>query len=237
MKQHAEIGNNLTGAMTAPERIEQMRAATEERSPSATGSPHDVAATRIAYAELGFPLGSVPPLARDVEDAAEVLFIDKLGERLAFERSGTRLYEAVISKYDAYGSFDGGPTREELVHILEEEYAHFRMLCEVVEELGGDPTAVTPSADVTGVIGSGLCKVVTDPRTTLLQSLEAILAAELVDNDGWEALVEMAEMAGDEEMTRLFERALAEEEVHLASVRGWLAAGQGRAAVAQEAPH
>jgi hypothetical protein len=43
-----------------------------------------------------------------------VLLVDKLGERLAFERSGTRLYETLLSKFDSYGPFEGGPERAEL---------------------------------------------------------------------------------------------------------------------------
>ena len=39
------------------------------------------------------------------------LLMDKLGERLAFEHAGARLYEALLSKHRAYGSFDGRPER------------------------------------------------------------------------------------------------------------------------------
>jgi hypothetical protein len=106
------------------------------------------------------------------------------------------------------------------------------MLGEVIEELGGDPSAVTPAADLTGVAGAGLVQVVTDPRTTLIQALEAILAAELVDNDCWEALSEMARLRGREDLSSRFDRALAQEREHLAGVRRWLAVGQGRAAAA-----
>ena len=51
--------------------------------------------------------------------------MDKLGERLAFERAGTRLYEALVSKYDAYGSFTGGPSRDDLEHVMQEEYRRY----------------------------------------------------------------------------------------------------------------
>jgi hypothetical protein len=39
--------------------------------------------------------------------------------------------------------------------------------------------------------------VIVDPRTTLLQSLEAVLIAELFDNACWETLVELAQQAGE----------------------------------------
>jgi hypothetical protein len=68
-----------------------------------------------------------------------------------------------------------------------------------------------------------------DPRTTLLQSLEAILVAELADNACWEALVELAQGAGEDALVRQFEQARTTEQKHLEKVQTWLAAGQGRA--------
>jgi len=67
-------------------------------------------------------------------------------------------------------------------------------------------------------------QVVTDPRTTIPQSLNAILVAELADNASWEMLLQLAEETGHDEMAERFRAALAEEEQHLASVRQWLTA-------------
>jgi rubrerythrin len=156
--------------------------------------------------------------------------MDKLGERLAFERSGTRLYEGLVSKYDAYGGFSGGPSREDLEHIRQEEFRHFMLLQSAIEQLGGDPTALTPSADVHATAVHGIMQIIMDPRTTLLQSLEAILVVELADNACWEALIELAQGAGQDELARQFAEAWATEEEHLLKVRSWVAAGQGRAA-------
>jgi hypothetical protein len=91
-----------------------------------------------------------------------------------------------------------------------------------MEELGADPTAITPAADVIGVASSGLLQVVTDPRTTLPQSLDALLTAELTDNDGWQMLIELARIYGKEDLVTRFQIAKAAEEVHLAEVRRWL---------------
>jgi rubrerythrin len=172
--------------------------------------------------------GAVKTAVKAVTGASPPLFIDKLGERLAFERSGVRLYETLISKYDAYGSFSGGPIREDLQQILDDEFSHFTMLTQAMEQLGGDPTAITPSANLHATLSMGIIQVLTDPRTTLLQSLEGILVAELADNDCWEALSELAQGAGEEEMKERFLRAYATEQEHLIKVRTWLAAGQGR---------
>jgi rubrerythrin len=209
----------------------------EEFPPSTDGDSGGIAAVRVEYAGAGEPIGHVPPPARQGDKALAVAratggqqpvtLLDKLGERLAFERSGTRLYEAIVSKHDAYGSFPGGPTRAELEEILDEEYRHFQLLSRVTEELGGDPTAVTPSAHLKGVATHGFVKVVVEPRTTLLQSLEIALLAELTDTSGWDALVDLARRAGQGALAREFSRALTTEDSHLRRVRRWVGSGHG----------
>jgi len=96
------------------------------------------------------------------------------------------------------------------------------MLCEAMVKLGGDPTAQTPCADSVATASMGLIQVLTDPRTTLAQCLNAILTAELTDNAGWELLVPLVEEAGEEELAGRFLAALADEQEHLAIVKGWL---------------
>jgi rubrerythrin len=192
----------------------------------------------MAYAQEAEPMGSVSLPAgvkgkvqtalKAVMGEQPTLFMDKLGERLAFERSGTRLYEALISKYDAFGSFAGGPSKADLEHICEEEHRHFMMLQAAIEQRGGDPTAVTPAANLSATASQGIPQVIVDPRTTLLQSLEAVLIAELFDNACWETLVELAQQAGENDLVPQFEQAHTTEQEHLRKVRTWLAAGQGR---------
>ena len=68
--------------------------------------------TRVEYIALADPLGSVPPpatLKGAAKSGAKMLtgnrpqaFIDKLAERLAFERGGTWLYDAVYAKAVAH---------------------------------------------------------------------------------------------------------------------------------------
>jgi rubrerythrin len=150
------------------------------------------------------------------------VFLDLLGERLAFERTGTRIYEALMAKLEAADPHPAGPTRADLEEIRDEELEHFALLKQAIETLGADPTAMTPSADVIAVASHGLVEVVSDPRVTLTESLKAVLAAELVDNDSWLMLVDVAEGVGQDDLAQEFRRALAEEEDHLARVRTWL---------------
>jgi hypothetical protein len=143
---------------------------------------------------------------------AQVL-LDKLGERMAFERSGVRLYEALIAKCDAVGHVPGHaplPPRDLLLRICSEEAQHFRLVVDAIRSLGGDPTAETPAADLVGVETGGLMQVLTDPRTTLTQCLHAMLTAELSDNAGWELLMTLAESCEQKELVRSFQTALAQ---------------------------
>jgi ferritin-like protein len=227
-----EVGRNRTGIATAPKLTQEMIAGTKEFSPSPDGDEDIIARVREDYARDAEPIGSVPPpttltgaaktALRGAKGLRPTHFLDKLGERLAFERTGVRLYEALISKLDAFGSFEGGPTREMLEETLLEEYQHFTLLAEAVTKLGGDPTVVTPSADLHATMTSGVLAVMVDPRTTFSQCLEAALVAELADNAAWETLTALASENGEDDLAEKFEAAQREEMVHLENVKSWL---------------
>jgi bacterioferritin (cytochrome b1) len=150
------------------------------------------------------------------------VLLDKLSERLAFERMGTRLYDALINKCEVLGESSPGPTLAALRRIRDEEAQHFLLLNRAVAALGGDPTVQSPCADVAAVASLGLLQVLTDPRTSVPQCLQAILTAELTDNDGWRMLIDLASTLGHAELAADFEKALENEEEHLVSVRDWL---------------
>jgi rubrerythrin len=239
MSTHTHIGPNKTGVQTSRELVDRMLEGSLEFLPSGIGDEREIARVREDFVKEAEPLGSVPPpptfigMVRSAKQAVlgehPVVFMDRLGARLAFERAGTRLWEAVLSKFDAYGGFDGGPSREDLARIAEDEFEHFRMLEQAVRTLGGDPTVVTPDADLQATLSKGVLEVVVDARTDLVQSLEGILVAELVDNDAWEALTELATLAGEMDLVSRFEHAAAQEATHLALVRSWLARAESRA--------
>ncbi|APD11311.1 hypothetical protein UC34_14680 [Pandoraea vervacti] len=153
--------------------------------------------------------------------AASPMFLDRLGERLAFERSGVRLYEALISKVENCGD-DYGPMQARLSHFRAEEAAHFAMLADCIHQLGADPTAQTPAADVCGVMSMGFIQVLSDPRTDVPQARTALVAIEAADQCGWELLIEMANAEGVPEMAQAFGEALKQENEHLSSVKQWL---------------
>jgi rubrerythrin len=222
---------NRTG-MSTSSHADRMREVTDMTHPA----KHDgeLKAVHAAYARDTHALGTVPPptTLKGAATAAKQMLkgnkatalIDKIAERLAFERTGVRLYDALIDKLDVAGTFDGGPQRDQLTTIRGEELAHAHMLIECLEEIGADPTAVTPSADLAGVEAQGLGTVLGDPRTTLAQGLHALLVAELADNEGWTLLRSIAEELGQKDMARRFQQAEQDEERHLAWVRSWVTA-------------
>lgn len=231
-KKPTDSGMNRTGAAMSPfdsKKAEQ--GAADGASPMADPAIERIADVRVAYSREADPVGTMPPPANikgAVRTATNMVkgeklpvFLDLLGERLAFERTGTRLYEALIAKHAAADAFPEGPTASDLKRIRDDEQAHFVMLTQALASLGGDPTSVTPSADISAVASLGIVQVLTDPRTTLTEGLKAILIAELTDNDGWEALVEYAEALGEADLAKQFRGALAQEKDHLAKIRLW----------------
>lgn len=222
---------NRTGLDSSPH-ADAMREGATAFTPM--GGEADYRAFRGMLLRQPQPIGTIPrpPSLGDAAKQAigaltgrrPLVLLDKLAERLAFERTGTRLYETLLAKHEQEGSFDGGPTRDDLRQIRDEELEHFHTLVRFVVRFGGDPTAVTPSADLAAVASMGIVQVLGDPRVSFGESLEAILIAELVDHDCWRNLRALAQDAGDEELLQFAQRAEDEEDRHLASVRRWVQA-------------
>jgi hypothetical protein len=207
-------------------------------SGAGAGDGREILRLRTDYSRDADPLGSIPPptsagaafksATRGLRGLRPTQYVDKLGERLAFERAGVRLCEGLISKLEAFGGFDGGPSRADLEQMIQNKYEHFRLLREAIENAGCDPTVLTPSADLYLTMLRGVVDVVVDPRTTFAQCLEALLVVELVESDAWEALGDLAQQSAEPELARLAEAAGVVEGDHLDAVRAWLAAAQHR---------
>ena len=235
MDQVAKFGPNKTGALSARDRGKEMLEGLEEFLPAKTGVAPSLVTEIIEQASEDAPIGHVPPplISLEGEEEQIALFMDKLGERLAFERTGVRLYEGVLAKLQAYGTYDDGPEADDLERIREDELLHFSTLESIIEQLGGDPTAITPSANVAAVISHGLLSIVSDPRTTLVQSLEAMLVAELADGECWDSLIDIARTMGRDDVADLLAPFIENEAGHLEQIRRWLAIAQDREIAAQ----
>jgi ferritin-like protein len=232
MAKDTKIGTNRTGIQMSPKDSKELISAAQNALPTSEGDHMSLAMLRSDYIRDAEPVGTMPPpgtlkgaLKSGIEmmtgDRPQVL-LDKLGERAAFERGGTRLYDAILSKFDADPHEHGSVSRDILQHFRNEEAEHFNLVCEAVEQLGGDPTAMTPCADLVGVQAMGLWQSVTDPRTTLAQCLNTMLVAELADNAGWELLITLARASGHDDIATRFQKALEEEAQHLTQVRAWV---------------
>jgi rubrerythrin len=227
-----DIGPNRTGIATSPVQAKAavQGAADACREPAPDGE--ELSKARADHARGAPPVGTMPPPAsmrgaatavvKAIKGNSALAFLDLLGERLAFERTGTRLYDALIVKLEGADPRPTGPTREQLEDIRDDEMRHFGLLRDAIQELGGDPTVITPSADVVGVAGSGWVQALTEPRTTLTEALKVVLAAELADADGWDTLVEVATGLGQEQLAAQFSDAAVQEESHLMRVRAWV---------------
>jgi rubrerythrin len=105
--------------------------------------------------------------------------------------------------------------------IRNQEVEHAEILRQALVDLGADPTAQTPSADLVGVQAMGLLQSVSDPRTSLVQTLSSLMAAELIDVASWELLSRLATSLGNDRLAERFDHALEQENVHLRTVSGW----------------
>jgi len=232
----ALTGKNKTGVARARERCEEMLRSNQEFAPPSSADGEGIAAVRKEYAAEGEPLGTLPPPASAqqlgktavaaIKAGHPTVLLDKLAARLAFERSGVRLYEALLDKLDAKGGVEGGPTRADLSLVLSQELEHFVLLQEAIERLGGDPTAMTPAVDVEATASRGLQALLVDPRTTFAQALEAMLIVELTDNEMWDTVVRLASGAGEDQLAMQLRSACDQEREHLSKLRVWVTAAQ-----------
>lgn len=229
MKESVSFGMNKTPTQLHPAMTEEMAEGYKEFPPTPQATEADVLSLRESYIRDSEPLGSVPIPAtlkgganaglQFLKGNSPSVFIDKLGERLAYERSGTRLYEAFIIKCQILK-----PSLSTVIleRFHDEELAHYHLLWDCMLEIGADPTAQTPCADASGVASMGLLQLVNDPRSTISQCADAILIAELTDVAAWDLLISLSREAGLESMSARFAAAKAAEDEHLATIKQWI---------------
>ena len=232
MKLHfRHVGLNRTGIQMSPIDSKAMQELDQAMADMGDGDKSALADMRNAYIANADSLGSIPLPAtitgtvsmvlRTLKGDSPHILLDKLGERLAFERTGARLYDALITKCEVLLDGDISMTIDDLEQIRADDARHFLLLSDAITSLGGDPTAQTPSADLAGVECMGLVQVLNDPRTSIAQSLHAMVTAELSDKAGWETLVALADEHDLLDMVDDFTDALNQEREHLALVQTW----------------
>ncbi|XXX71728.1 hypothetical protein WMF30_29190 [Sorangium sp. So ce134] len=145
--------------------------------------------------------------------------IDLLNERLTFERASVKLYDSIMVKV-------GRTADPSLLNLLgrlkqhrDQEKEHEEWLEAQIRALGGDAHAETEMSRLIAVESEGLKQVVLDGDQNPGHLFHALLTAELVDNSGWQLLLELADEADDGEARDAFRSRLHEEEDHLVLTR------------------
>lgn len=144
--------------------------------------------------------------------------IDLLNERLAFERAGVRLYDRILQQVRASGDDNVKRMLDELQEHRNEEKEHEEWLEAQIRSLGGDAHSETEMSQLVTRESKGIEEVVMSDAK-LPHLFHALLAAELVDNAGWDLLVQVADEAGDHAAKRELKKRLHEEEDHLLLIR------------------
>jgi bacterioferritin (cytochrome b1) len=145
--------------------------------------------------------------------------IDLLNERLTFERTGVKLYDRVLEEMRASEDPQVRAMLDTMQQYRDEEREHQLWLEEQIQALGGDASAQTELSRLVLRESQGIEQVILRGEVELPHLFHALMAAELVDNAGWELLVDLADEADDDEARDAFELRLTEEEDHLDYMR------------------
>lgn len=230
-EQKEHVGMNKTGVQMSPLQTKAMLSDDKIITRGQPGDDTAMAQLRESYIAETEGLGSIPVpgtmkgmssmAVNMVTGNKPQILLDKMAERLAMERTATRLYDALLAKMDALHEGRGTISREQVAGIRGDEARHALLMRDAIASMGGDPTAMTPSADLVGVEAMGLVQVLSDPRTSMAQSLQAILTAELSDGVGWETLIALAHEHGQADLVDGFSDALLQERKHQAMIQTW----------------
>jgi bacterioferritin (cytochrome b1) len=141
--------------------------------------------------------------------------IDVLTERLSFERAGVRLYDRVIARMRASRDEQITSMLEQMTEHRDQEEEHESWLEQQIRSLGGDPQTQTDEGCLVETESQRIEQAISDNRSEVPDLLSGLLAAKLIDNFGWEALVQLAVEADDGEARNAFDTRLRQEEKHL----------------------
>jgi hypothetical protein len=149
--------------------------------------------------------------------------INMLGERLAFERAGVRLYDVLIQKCEASPGDSGSRiiSSSTLRRFRDEENEHMSMLKQALASLGAESAAPTPDAEMVSAASSGIDRELAGPHTTIGQCLDALQLAELADNVAWGSLHELCLHMGLDDLADECHHAIIQEDRHTETIDAW----------------
>lgn len=149
--------------------------------------------------------------------------IDLLHERLTFERTAVKLYDRVLALMVSSEEPQVLGMLDTMRAYRDEEAEHQEWLEGQIRTLGGDVNGESESARLVATESRGIEEAILREEVELYHLFHALLAAELVDNAGWDLLVALAEEADDDDALDAFTLRQAEEEDHLEYLRQTIA--------------
>lgn len=149
--------------------------------------------------------------------------IELLHERLTFERTSVKLYDRVLSLMAASEDQQILGMLDTMQGYRDEEAEHQEWLEEQIQALGGDVNSESERSRLVATESRGIEQVILREDAELQHLFHALMAAELVDNEGWDLLSALAEEADDDEALDAFLLRQAEEEDHLDYLRQTIA--------------
>ena len=145
--------------------------------------------------------------------------VELLQERLTFERTSVKLYDRILAQMQAAED----PQIHKMLDIMQgyrdEEAEHQTWLEEQIRALGGDVNGESEMSRLAAVESRGIEQIILREDVALQHLFHALMAAELVDNAGWDLLAALAEEADDDDALDCFALRQAEEEDHLEYLR------------------
>lgn len=144
--------------------------------------------------------------------------LDLLTERLTFERTSVKLYDMILAKMKASGDKPILAMVGQMTKQRNEEKDHEEWLEEQVRELGSDAHTETDLSELIVRESRGILDVVSHDDE-LPHLFHALLTAELVDDNGWKLLLQLADEASDDVARRDLRKRAEEEETHLLYIR------------------
>lgn len=149
--------------------------------------------------------------------------LDLLTERLTFERASVKLYDRVLAKMKGVSDPIISGMVEQVTKQRNEEKDHEEWLEEQVRTLGSDAHTETERSELIERESKGIVDVIMQDDA-LPHLFHALLTAELVDDNGWKLLLQLADEAEDDVARTELRRRAEEEERHLVYVREVVAA-------------
>ncbi len=143
--------------------------------------------------------------------------MDLLSEFLAVEEGGQQLYEKALELV-----FDS-EVKIKFREFLKQTMTHQKVLTEIINKLGGNPRAQSPTAKIASQKAEALLRTMGDPGLSRdqnqLNAMENIVLAETKDHADWELLGKIARQTTDNRLREVLAPAAKtveqEEDEHL----------------------